>query len=147
MTMDVRLASIPGSARILRIVNDDTGTSVTAGNLQFSSGKLVLRNGTNSLGASPTLATGTVYRVGIYQRRGATSSDGVLEGYLAEGDAPFGAPFFRSTIQNITTPAKRVEVGATNSVTLDATFDGIVVDIGSLPGRQPARPFKSKWPA
>ena len=62
------------------------------------------------------------------------NSDGVLEVYLAQGDAPFGTPFASSSTQNLTTPAKRVEVGATNGITLDATFDDIAVDTGSLPG-------------
>jgi hypothetical protein len=70
-----------------------------------------------------------VYRIGLHQKRGS-GSDAVLETYLDEGDAPFGAPFASSSTETLTTPVKRVEVGATNGITLDAAFDDIAVDTG-----------------
>lgn len=131
ITASVRFASIPSSARIVRIVNESSGTSVTAGNLKVSGGMLVLQSGSTPIGTGVPLTAGTVYRIGLHQQRG-TGSDGVLAAYLAEGDAPFGAPFAQSSTESFSTPVKRIEVGATNSVTLDATFDDIIVDTAAF---------------
>jgi hypothetical protein len=53
------------------------------------------------------LSIGTLYRVGIRQKQG-TGSNAILEAYLAEGDAAFGAPFAVMTSGTGTTPADRL---------------------------------------
>ena len=72
-----------------------------AGNIQLTSGgQLRLRNDATTIGSKSALLTvGTLYRVGLRQSAGGGS--GVLEGYLAVGDAPFGAPFASSSAQTI----------------------------------------------
>ncbi len=74
----LRVNELPSSdARIVPISNSGT----TVGNLQLrSNGALRLRNGsTQILSDSTTLDTGTLYRIGILQRRGI-GSNAVLAG-------------------------------------------------------------------
>ncbi|HZG69352.1 MAG TPA: glycoside hydrolase family 88 protein, partial [Herpetosiphonaceae bacterium] len=97
----VRLAALPTSdARILQA----TYSGTTVGNFALRpNGALRLRYGSTTIGAdSIPLTAGRVYRVGIHQKKG-TGSDAVLEGYLAEGDAPFGTPFAATTSGTWTT--------------------------------------------
>jgi hypothetical protein len=75
---------------------------------------------------------GTVYRVGLHQRRG-TGADAILEAYLAVGDAPFGAPFAAMTTGTWMTQADRLRPGPT-SATADVTFDDIRLDSAIMPG-------------
>jgi hypothetical protein len=124
-------ANFPASARIAVLQNSGT----TVGNLVLgSNGTLQLRNGSNAIGgASPALSKNTLYRIGLHQRRG-TGANGVLEAYLATGDAPFGAPFATSASQSFTTQANKLQFGATNSNRVDATFDDITLDGKAMPG-------------
>lgn len=127
-------AASSGGPRILRIVNRTSGGgTTTAGNIVLNSdGTLKLRNGSTNIGSvSSALTAGTVYRIGVHQKRGS-GSNAVLEAYLATGDAPFGSPFAQSTSQNLTTAVTRIEVGATNGVQLDAVFDDIAVDTAAF---------------
>ena len=112
---------------------DSAGTTV--GNFVLrANGQLRLRNGSTTIGTSPfALTPGVVYRLGLYQRAGA-GANGILEGYLAEAGAPFGAPFATLTNGTWTTPATRTRLGATVSNALNATFDNIELDTAAMPG-------------
>ncbi len=132
ISLYVKLPAIPTSqARVIRIT--DGGTSVGAITLE-TTGKITLRNGTTSLGASATaLAAGTVYRIGIHQKKG-TGSNGVLEGFLATGDAAFATPFATNSAQTFTTQADSVQIGSSTGTVVTATFDDIRLDTGAMPG-------------
>jgi hypothetical protein len=110
-------------------------TSTTVGNIVLrSNGVLRLKNGMTQIGADSTpIATGTLYRIGLRQKKG-TGNDAVLEGYLATGDAVFGSAFASTTSGTWTTPADRLQFGTTTSVALDGLLDDIRLDTGSLPG-------------
>jgi hypothetical protein len=129
----LRVDALPGStSRIVQISNSGT----TVGELYLTSaGKLRLRNVGTTIGAdSAALSVGTLYRVGLRQKQG-TGADAVLEAYLATGDAPFSAPFANSSSLNFTTPATRLNIGATTSSMAAAiTVDDIKLDTGSMPG-------------
>ena len=127
----IKLNAAPASsARIAQISNSGT----TVGNLVVnSSGTLQLRNGSTTIGvASAPMTVGTIYRVGIRQKKG-TGGNAVLEVYLATGDAAFGAPFASSTSQTFTSQATRFSFGATNGNAIDATFDDIRLDTAAMP--------------
>jgi hypothetical protein len=132
ISLYIRLAAIPaGEIRVIRIT--DAGTSVGAITLE-TTGKITLRNGTTNLGASTTaLAAGTVYRIGIHQKKG-TGSNGILEGFLATGDAAFTTPFATNSAQTFTTQSDSVQIGSSTSVAATATFDDIRIDNGAMPG-------------
>ncbi|MBI5031561.1 MAG: hypothetical protein HZB51_13620 [Chloroflexi bacterium] len=128
----LKVNSLPtADARIVLISNAGT----TVGNLLLrTTGALRLRNGSTTIGVDTVpLTVGTLYRVGIHQRRG-TGGNAMLEAYLAVGDNPYGAPFASTTVGTWTTPADRFRFGATTSTVLDATFDDIRLDSGSMPG-------------
>jgi len=110
-----------------------TAFSELAGQAVYDKGALQLRNGTTSIGSQTApLAVGTVYRIGIHQKSG-TGGDAILEGYLAVGDAPFGAPFAVTTTGPWTTLASKLQVGTTTSTALDGIFDDIKLDTGAMP--------------
>src|SRR6266545_4557223 len=75
--------------------------SSTVGSLYLnSSGTLTLKNNGATIGsASAALSAGTLYRIGIRQSSG--SGNGVLQAYLATGDAAFGSPFASSSAETI----------------------------------------------
>jgi hypothetical protein len=121
----IKLSANPGSAARLALVTNGS-TSVGALNLN-TNGTLQLRNGSTNIGtASPALALGTIYRVGLHQKKG--SGNGALEAYLAQGDAAFGTPFATSAAQNFATQATRFSLGATNSNAVNVTVDDIRLD-------------------
>jgi len=127
----LRLNALPSSdVRIALFSNDTT----TVGNIVLrTSGTLRLRQGSTVIGAeSAPLTPGAVYRLGLHQKRGA-GADAVLEGYIAPGDDPFGAPFASTASGSWTSPAGRLRFGATNSNALDATFDDIALEFGAAP--------------
>ena len=132
ISLYIRILSPPtGQIRVIRIT--DGGTSVGALTLE-TTGKITLRNGTSNLGASAAaLVPGTIYRIGIHQKKGA-GSNAVLEGFLATGDAAFSTPFAASSTQTFTTLADQVQVGSSTGVVGSATFDDIRIDNGSMPG-------------
>jgi hypothetical protein len=132
ISLYVRIGAIPaGQVRVVRIA--DGGTSVGALTLE-TTGKLTLRNGTTSIAATPSaLVTGTLYRIGIHQRKG-TGSNAVLEGFIATGDAAFGAPFASSSTQTFTSQTDSVQIGATTGTAGRLTLDDIRLDRGSMPG-------------
>lgn len=102
--------------------------------VKLSAGELRLRNGSTTIGADSTpLTVGTLYRVGLRQKRG-TGADAILQGYLAVGDVAFGLPFASTTSGTWTTQADRLRVGATISSVLDATVDNIRLDAQAMPG-------------
>jgi hypothetical protein len=128
----LRINSLPtADVRIALISNAGT----TVGNLLLrTTGALRLRNGTTVIGAdSASLTVGTLYRVGLRQKRG-TGGNAILEAYLAAGGAPFGAPFASTTSGTRTTQADRFRFGATASTVLDAAFDDIRLVAGAMPG-------------
>ncbi|MEQ1760641.1 MAG: fibronectin type III domain-containing protein, partial [Vicinamibacterales bacterium] len=82
---------------------------------------------------SAALTPGTIYRIGFHQKAG-TGTNGVVEAYLAVGDAAFGAPFMSSTTQTYTDGVTRMRIGAATSVALNATLDDIKLNGASMPG-------------
>jgi hypothetical protein len=132
ISLYLRIGAIPtGQVRWVRIT--DQGTTVGAITLE-TTGKLTLRNATTNLGATTVvLNPGTVYRIGIHQKRGTGSNAG-LEGFFATGDANFAAPFASNGSQNFTTQADSLQIGASTSTGGTVTFDDIRLDTGSMPG-------------
>ena len=132
ISLYVRIGAIPaGQVRLVRIT--DQGTTVGAITIE-TSGKVTLRSGTTNLGATTiALKPGTVYRVGIHQKKG-TGSNAVLEGFLAIGDANFTAPFASNGSQNFMTQADSLQIGASTSTGVNLTVDDIRLDTGSMPG-------------
>jgi hypothetical protein len=128
----IKIAALPaGQVRVLRIA--DGGTSVGALTLE-TTGKVTLRNSSTSVGATTiALTPGTLYRMGIHQKRG-TGSNGVLEGFVATGDANFGTAFAASSSQTFTTQADLVQCGATTGNAGSLTLDDIRLDTGIMPG-------------
>ena len=99
-----------------------------------TTGKLTLRNGSTSVGATAAALTpGTIYRIGIHQKKG-TGSNAVLEGFTVAGDAQFTTTFANSTTQTFKTQADSVQVGASTSTGGNLTFDDIRLDTGAMPG-------------
>jgi hypothetical protein len=119
VTSNVRIAQVSNGATVL-------------GNIWLLSGSaLRLRNGNTSVGSnSPALALNTVYRVGLHQDR----VTGVLQAYLAVGDAGFGSPFASGTGLSISLPAATFRAGLlTSPSTTGLKLDNISVDTSSLP--------------
>jgi unsaturated chondroitin disaccharide hydrolase len=130
VAFSMRLDAMPsGDSRIALISNDGT----TVGNLLLRpSGALQLRNASAAIGsASAALNVGTIYRIGLHQKRGSGAS-ALLEAYLAVSDAAFGAPFASSQTQTFTSAADRLRFGATTG-SLNASFDDIKLDTVALP--------------
>ena len=132
LSLYIRLAAIPSAqVRVVRIT--DAGTSVGALTLE-TTGKLTLRNGSTSVGATTAALTpGTLYRIGIHQKRG-TGSNGILEGFVATGDANFGTAFASSGTQSFITQADSVQIGATTGTVGSFTLDDVRLDTGAMPG-------------
>ncbi len=109
------------------VVLFDGGTSV--GNIYLlTTGALSLRNGGSTVGSSTSpLTVGQLYHVALHQKRG-TGSNAVLEGYLAVGDAAFGAPFASLSNGAWTTAATQLRLGSTTGNALDVTTDNIEID-------------------
>jgi hypothetical protein len=111
-----------------------SNSGTTVGNLQLtSSGALQLRNGSTQIGSnSATLSVGTLYRIGIHQKKGA-GGNAVLEAYLAVGSAAFGSPFASSTTGSFTTQATQFRLGATTATAVDIVVDDIRLDTAAMP--------------
>ena len=132
VAFDLRLNAKPtGSVRIVFL--SDQGTTV--GNLQLqASGALRLRNGSTTIGVdSAPLVVGTVYRVGLHQKR-STGANGVLQAYVAPAGAAFGTPFASLSTGTWTTSADRLRFGATAGSAVNMTADSIALDAGAMPG-------------
>jgi hypothetical protein len=126
----LRLDALPSAdTRIVLLSNDGT----TVGNLLLRrDGTLLLRTASTAIGSpSAALRAGTLYRLGLHQKRGS-GSNAVLEAYMAIGDAAFGSPFASSQTQTFTAAADRLRFGATTG-TLNAVFDDITLDAAALP--------------
>jgi RHS repeat-associated protein len=131
VTFYVRVSSLPSNnTRILQISNGGT----TVAEIQLTTaGKLRFRNAGTSIGLdSAALTVGSIYRVGVHQKKG-TGANAVLEAYLASGDAPFTSPFSAATNQTFTTAATRVNLGATTSTAAAIALDDITFDTATLP--------------
>ncbi len=132
ISLYIKIGAVPaGQVRLVRVT--DQGTSVGALTLE-TTGKLTLRNASTNVGATTTsLNPGTVYRIGIHQKKG-TGSNAVLEGFLATGDADFTTAFAKSTTQTFKTQADSVQIGASTATGGNLTFDDIRLDSGTMPG-------------
>jgi RHS repeat-associated protein/uncharacterized repeat protein (TIGR01451 family) len=135
ITFSIVLHAYPASTTRIAVISND-GDNV--GNLQLTTdGRLQLRNYTTSIGsASAPLQRGMRYRVGLHQKRG-NGSTAVLAAFLAEGEAPFGAPFAASNRETFTTAATRFRLGATTGVAIHATLDNITLERGAPSGGAP----------
>ena len=72
--------------------------------------------------------------VGVSQRSSVCGSNGVLEGFVATGDANFGAAFALSDKQTFTTQADSVQIGGATSIVGSFTVDDVRLDTGAMPG-------------
>ncbi len=72
--------------------------------------------------------------VGGSQRSSVCGSNGVLEGFVATGDANFGAAFALSDMQTFTTQADSVQIGGTTGTVGSFTVDDVRLDTGAMPG-------------
>jgi hypothetical protein len=132
VTFAIRLDALP-SADLRVVLVSNGGTAV--GNLVIKpNGTLVLRNQSKAITGQPmeALRVGTVYRIGIHQRRG-TGINAFLEAFVATGDAAFGSAFAATTSGTWTTSADRIRLGATTATALHATVDDIRIDAGAMP--------------
>ena len=133
LSLYVRIGAIPaGQVRLVRIASGSTTLGVIT--LEKATGSITLRNGTTAVGvASAPLTPGTVYRIGIHQKKG-TGSNGILEGFLASGDSAFGSAFASSNTQTLTSRTDTVQIGSTTGTVGSLTLDDIRLDTGSMPG-------------
>jgi len=67
------------------------------------------------------------------QRGSVSGSNGVLEGFVATGDANFGAAFALSDTQTFTTQADSVPMGGTTGIVGSFTVDDVRLDTGAMP--------------
>ncbi len=135
----LKLHALPSSTvRIAQIRNRNVdGTSTTVGELHVTSqGVLRLQQGGSStvIGSSTALALGSVYRIGLVQKKG-TGNNGVLQAYIISGNAPFAAPFAQRTSGTWTTRAANFTFALTNAntQTINATFDDVKLDSAAMP--------------
>ena len=127
----VKLHALPaGNTRIAFISNGGT----TVGNVELTPGGLLrLRVGSTVIGTSTApLIPGLTIRIGLHQRRG-TGADGVLEGYVVNGNKPFGQPFALTTTGSWVTSGDRVRLGATTAAVLNANLDLIKLRALTMP--------------
>jgi RHS repeat-associated protein len=127
----LRVTTAPGSnTRILQVSNRTGPSSVaTAANIQLTtSRRLRLRyDGTSLPIDSAQLTLNTDYRVGVWQKKG-TGANGLLAGYLAVGDAPFTSPYVMTNTLTFTTPAARVNLGASTGTAANIVVDNFRLD-------------------
>ena len=95
-----------------------------------------MRNNTTNVATSSPLIVGQIYRVALHQKK-STGNNAVLEGFLVQGDAAFGAPFASLSNGTWTTQADTFKVGATISTAVDLVADNIQIDT-TLPVSAPA---------
>ena len=127
----LRVNALSASSRLAMITNGTTNVGVLYLN---STGALQLRNGSTTIATSAAkLVPGTLYRVGLHQKKG-TGSNAVLEAFLATGDAAFTTPFAASSAQTFTSQATRLSLGATNSSAVNVTVDTIQLDTAGFAG-------------
>jgi len=136
VSMYIKLSALPASSvgRILRIA--DTANATLCSIYVSNTGSLTLRNSANSTVGSAwgtTIATGTIYRIGLRYTKG-TGANGTIEGFAVAGDGNFGSAFASNTAYTTTTQAGRVEAG--NTTTNPATFllDDLRIDDTAMPG-------------
>jgi len=125
-------SQIPATGDFVAIYNGATRVGVIQIVRSGTSQKLKLLNNTTAVGSNSTsLASLTVYRVGLHQKRG-TGSNGVLEAYFATGDAAFTTPFALSATQTFTTGATKFVIGSMG-VVMSVQIDNVRIDSGSMP--------------
>jgi hypothetical protein len=78
------------------------------------------------------ITPGAVFRIGVRQRRGS-GADGIVEGYVAAGDGPFGAPFARKANGPWTLAAESVTVGSTAGGAVGLVIDDVRIDSAGMP--------------
>lgn len=134
-----RITALPASS--VRILNTSNGAS--QGNIVInSSGTLNIRNAGTVIGsASSALSINTTYRIGFRDKCSTAigNADEIIEGYLALGDATFGAAFASSSAQLMVTSNANftsMTAGNTNSSTTSSTIkmDDIIIDDAVMPG-------------
>lgn len=140
--------SYPAAPRFFRAVDSTGSTSINLVINSTSTPSVKLRNASTTIGTSATqLTAGTIYRIGvkIVQNSGVGAADGIAELYIAVGDTAFGAAAVSSSVQVLDNPIDKIEVGATNSVALDAWMDDLTWSDSAMPaasggGAYPAAP-------
>src|SRR5258706_5113811 len=97
----LKLTALPAATTQIALISNG---ATPVGNLRITSGGILqLYNNATLLGSGATaLTAGTLYRIGLHQKKG-TGSNAVLEVYLASGDALFGSPSFANTTQTFIT--------------------------------------------
>lgn len=125
------LDATPGSGiRLFTIQNG--GTQVGVVDLATDRKLYLSNNGGGTIGsASSALTVGTLYRIGLRQKKG-TGSDGELEAYLAEGHAALSS-FAASTTETFTTQATAIWAGTTGANALDGRIGMLRADSRAFP--------------
>jgi hypothetical protein len=142
-TVDDRIAQVLASgATVANLWLRATGTLCLKWGNSWSGGSA----GTACTSSTKPLVPGTVYRVGVHQRRGDGTGNALVEAFFAQGDAAFPqdangkpVPFTSQVVTPTTTgywqtQATAFRFGATLSTTpLDAVFDDVKLDSAFLP--------------
>jgi hypothetical protein len=121
----LKINSLPSTdTRILFFSNQG---QVAANIVLANNGSLRLGFGASSIGsASPALAANTVYRVGLYQKRGS-GSNAAAAAYLAPEGQSFGAPFAEVANGSWTNQANMLTFGATDTRPVNIVFDNLIL--------------------
>ena len=98
-----------------------------------SNGALRLRNAGTTVGSdSAALSTGTIYRIGLVQKKG-TGGNAILQAFVTTGDAAFAAPFAQTSTGGWTSQASRLRFGATVSGVVNLVVDDVRLDNAAIP--------------
>ena len=128
----LNLSAIPSAEQRLVLARNSTTTvmqiAITA------AGALRLYSGVTLIGTSlnATLSSGVTYRLG-WRYTAGTGANGIVELYLATGEAAFGAALLSTATGAMTLAVTELRVGMTTSVALSATLDHIVLDNAVMP--------------
>jgi hypothetical protein len=127
----LKVNTLPTSDLRIALVSN-SGTTV--GELLLrTNGALRLRNAGTTVGTdSAALAAGTVYRIGLVQKKG-TGGNAVLQAFIATGDASFATPFAQTTTGSWTSQANRLRLGATVSGVVNLVVDDVRLDAAAMP--------------
>jgi hypothetical protein len=131
----LKISALPTSDVQLAVIANGSGVFTNVGEIQLrSSGQLRMRvNGSVISPLHPALSLNTVYRIGLIQKAG-TGGNAVVQAFVAEGDAPFVAPFASLTNGAWTDGATRVRIGAGSAVGLTGVIDDVKLHRTAMPG-------------
>ncbi len=88
-----------------------------------------------TIGDSLPQPIGQTVRIGfhIVQQTTPDAGDGIVQGYVALGTAPFGTAFTTSNQETMLGPNDQIVFGVSTPNFLSATFDNVRIDFGQMP--------------